>query len=82
MSSPNLQSGICDLESRLGRRALLKAGLAAGAGLLLRGAEAAEGEAKVRVVAATNSKVFGEGNALRPAAVQELVDAAVARLMD
>jgi uncharacterized protein (DUF362 family) len=60
----------------------LKAGLAAGAGLLLRGAEAAEGEAKVRVVAATNSKVFGEGNALKPAAVQELVDAAVARLMD
>lgn len=61
----------------LGRRAFLQAGFAAGAARPALGLAADE---KSRVVAATSSRVFGEGNALKQDAAQDLVDAAVCAL--
>ncbi len=69
----NRQSPIANLD----RRAFLKTGLAAGA--LLTGLDAAA-QGKSRVVAASSASVFGEGNTLKPDAVQALVDAAVCGL--
>ncbi|HPD14981.1 MAG TPA: DUF362 domain-containing protein [Planctomycetota bacterium] len=61
----------------LGRRAFLKTSLAVGAALPAWGLAADD---KSRVVAATSSKVFGDGNALKQDAAQDLVDAAVCSL--
>lgn len=61
----------------LGRRAFLRTSLAVGAALPALGRAAEE---KTRVVAATNSKVFANGNALKQDAAQDLVDAAVCSL--
>jgi len=65
----------------LGRRELLKAGLAAGAGALLPAARSLAAADKTRVVAASSPKVFRDERTLDQAAVQELVDKAVASLL-
>ncbi|MFP4055304.1 MAG: DUF362 domain-containing protein [Candidatus Brocadiia bacterium] len=67
--------------SALGRRAFLKAGLAAGAGALTGCEAGAERAAKSRVVEAHSEKVFADGGGLDFRATRHLVDAAVARLV-
>jgi len=67
---------------RPNRRDLLKAGLAAGAGALLAAGPALGADDKVRVVAATSPKVFKGERALDQDVANQLVDTAVARLMN
>jgi len=65
----------------VGRRDFLKAGVAAGAGVLLHGLPAVAADLKTRVVAASSKKVFADERSLDARVVQELVDAAVATLV-
>jgi hypothetical protein len=78
----NPQSAIRNPQSpALGRRELLKAGLAAGAGVLVPAMRSLADGDKTRVVAATSQKVFKDERTLDQAAVQGLVDKAVASLL-
>lgn len=74
----NPKSGIWNLQSGMDRRSFLRAGIVAATAL---GTRPARGQqAKSRVVAASSSKLFAEGNALREPVVQELVNGAICAL--
>ena len=67
----------------VGRRGFLRAGLVLGAGTALGSLSSpVQADDKTRVVAASNPKVFKDERTLDPKVVQDLVDAAVAKLMD